>query len=71
MTIMQQWTIEGYVRWLRGIRAQYATRRDYFIDTISEVFSLERRVCTQGVRAGSDMYTAYARLHVHEREEQP
>ena len=28
---------------------------------MSEVFSLERRVCTQGVWAGSDVYTAYAR----------
>ncbi|KZV68120.1 PLP-dependent transferase [Peniophora sp. CONT] len=61
MRLMQEWTIDGYVRWLRGIRVQYGARRDFFIDTVSEVFSLERRVCTQGVWAGSDVYTAYAR----------
>jgi len=40
MGLLAQWTFEGYVRWLRGIRTQYKLRRDFFIDCLSDEFDL-------------------------------
>ncbi|PVF95527.1 PLP-dependent transferase [Serendipita vermifera] len=32
--LAKEWGLEGYVRWLKGIKAQYTIRRDLFIDSI-------------------------------------
>ena len=32
--VVKTWGLEGYVRWLQGIKAQYTTRRDAFIDAM-------------------------------------
>jgi aromatic amino acid aminotransferase I len=40
MGLLAQWTFEGYVRWLRGLRTQYKLRRDFFIDCLSDEFDL-------------------------------
>jgi aromatic amino acid aminotransferase I / 2-aminoadipate transaminase len=59
--LLRTWKYEGYIRWLRGLRAQYAARRDHFIDVLSDVFELEARLSTQGRWAGCEVYTAYAK----------
>ncbi|KAI0247958.1 PLP-dependent transferase [Lactifluus subvellereus] len=38
--LIAQWTFEGYVRWLRGLRSQYRHRRDFLIDCLAEEFDL-------------------------------
>jgi aromatic amino acid aminotransferase I len=32
--VVKTWGMEGYVRWLKGIKAQYTTRRNAFIDAM-------------------------------------
>ncbi|KAH7107058.1 PLP-dependent transferase [Auriculariales sp. MPI-PUGE-AT-0066] len=39
----EQWKINGYIRWLRGLRAQYTARRDYAVDCITEAFDIVGR----------------------------
>ena len=34
--VSKTWGLEGYVRWLKGIRAEYTTRRDAFIDAMMD-----------------------------------
>jgi aromatic amino acid aminotransferase I len=38
--LIAQWTFEGYVRWLRGLRSQYSHRRDFLVDSLAEEFDL-------------------------------
>ena len=40
MALLSQWTFDGYIRWLRGLRAQYKHRRDFFLDCLEEEFEL-------------------------------
>jgi aromatic amino acid aminotransferase I / 2-aminoadipate transaminase len=40
MALISQWTFDGYVRWLRGLRAQYRHRRDFFVDCLADEFDL-------------------------------
>jgi aromatic amino acid aminotransferase I / 2-aminoadipate transaminase len=40
MALISQWTFDGYVRWLRGLRTQYKHRRDFFIDCLADEFDL-------------------------------
>ena len=40
MALLTQWTFDGYVRWLRGLRTQYTLRRDFFVDCLAEEFDL-------------------------------
>jgi DNA-binding transcriptional MocR family regulator len=40
MALISQWTFDGYVRWLRGLRTQYRQRRDFFIDCLADEFDL-------------------------------
>ncbi|GHJ84349.1 hypothetical protein NliqN6_0751 [Naganishia liquefaciens] len=35
------WKYDGYIRWLRGIKATYAMRRDWMCDLFESVFHLE------------------------------
>jgi DNA-binding transcriptional MocR family regulator len=37
---ISQWTFDGYVRWLRGLREQYKFRRDFLVDRLAEEFDL-------------------------------
>jgi hypothetical protein len=61
MQLLRTWGMDGYLRWLRGIRAQYTARRDFFVDAISQTFELESKVCATGVWEGAEVFTAYAR----------
>ena len=40
MALVSQWTFDGYVRWLRGLRTQYKHRRDFFVDCLADEFDL-------------------------------
>jgi len=40
VALLSQWTFDGYVRWLRGLRTQYRLRRDLFIDCLADEFDL-------------------------------
>jgi aromatic amino acid aminotransferase I len=40
MALLTQWTFDGYIRWLRGLRMQYKLRRDFFVDCLAEEFEL-------------------------------
>ncbi|EKM80315.1 hypothetical protein AGABI1DRAFT_113513 [Agaricus bisporus var. burnettii JB137-S8] len=39
--LLMKWGIEGYIRWLRGLRGQYRKRRDFCIDCFAESFELK------------------------------
>ena len=40
VALLSQWSFDGYVRWLRGLREQYKFRRDFFVDRLAEEFDL-------------------------------
>ncbi|KAI9453469.1 PLP-dependent transferase [Lactarius psammicola] len=40
MALLTQWTFDGYIRWLRGLRTQYRHRRDFLVDCLAEEFEL-------------------------------
>jgi aromatic amino acid aminotransferase I len=40
-TLLQKWGFDGYVRWLRGIKATYRMRKNWMCDTFEDVFHLE------------------------------
>lgn len=42
--MIQQWGFDGYVRWLRGIKATYKQKRDMAIDAMEDSFHLEFEV---------------------------
>nr|KIR46477.1 aromatic amino acid aminotransferase I [Cryptococcus bacillisporus CA1280] len=39
--MIQQWGFDGYIRWLRGIKATYNMRKTWLCDTFQDVFHLE------------------------------
>ncbi|KAJ3571430.1 hypothetical protein NP233_g3765 [Leucocoprinus birnbaumii] len=41
--LLLNWKFDGYVRWLRGLRAQYTERRDLCIDLFHEFFELQEQ----------------------------
>lgn len=61
--LLLTWKYDGYVRWLRGLRIQYALRRDLFIDTLNEEFDLQATVgsASMSTWSGQTVYTAYAK----------
>ena len=40
MALLTQWTFDGYIRWLRGLRTQYKHRRDFLVDCLADEFDL-------------------------------
>ncbi|KAK1224386.1 hypothetical protein PQX77_012682 [Marasmius sp. AFHP31] len=56
-----QWRYEGYIRWLRGIRAQYKQRRDDYVDCLAETFDLRKTVGTEAHEEGCTVYEAFLR----------
>jgi len=47
--MLQQWGFDGYVRWLRGIKATYRMRKTWMCDTFDDFFDLEFDENTNGV----------------------
>jgi aromatic amino acid aminotransferase I len=41
--LVSQWGIAGYLRWLRGLRAQYTMRRDFTVDCFADAFDIGTR----------------------------
>lgn len=41
---MHEWKYSGYIRWLRGIRAQYTARRNALVDALVNAFDIEEGV---------------------------
>ncbi|TFK75944.1 PLP-dependent transferase [Pluteus cervinus] len=37
-SLLLNWKDEGYTRWLRGLQAQYISRRDFFVDCLLDTF---------------------------------
>ncbi|TFK55669.1 PLP-dependent transferase [Heliocybe sulcata] len=40
-SLLLNWGFEGYIRWLRGLGAQYTARRDFIIDALADEFDLD------------------------------
>jgi aromatic amino acid aminotransferase I len=65
LTMLHHWGWDGYVRWLRGIKANYRMKRDWMLDALADAFHLEADgdglnplVCALPLGRG---YTGYAR----------
>jgi aromatic amino acid aminotransferase I len=63
--MLHHWGWDGYVRWLRGIKANYRMKRDWMLDALADAFHLEADgdglnplVCALPLGRG---YTGYAR----------
>ncbi|TXT06078.1 hypothetical protein VHUM_03551 [Vanrija humicola] len=41
ITLLNTWGLDGYIRWLRGLKGAYTVRRDWLIDSLADVFHLE------------------------------
>jgi aromatic amino acid aminotransferase I len=39
--ILESWGMDGWIRWLRGLRAEYRERRDVVVDAFHENFKIE------------------------------
>lgn len=39
--MLNHWGWDGYVRWLRGIKANYRMKRDWMLDALADAFHLE------------------------------
>lgn len=38
--LTEQWKYSGWIRWLRGIKAQYTMRRDLMVDGLGHAFDM-------------------------------
>lgn len=47
--MLNKYTFDGYIRWLRGIKALYRMRRNWLCDTFEDEFHLEFEENTNGV----------------------
>ena len=47
--MLQKWGFDGYIRWLRGIKTTYRTRKTWMCDAFDDNFHLEFDVNTNGV----------------------
>ena len=47
--MFQKWGFDGYIRWLRGIKATYRTRKTWMCDTFDDFFHLEFDSAVNGV----------------------
>ncbi|KAI9432476.1 pyridoxal phosphate-dependent transferase [Lactarius indigo] len=61
IALLTQWTFDGYIRWLRGLRAQYQHRRDFLIDCFAEEFELFPEPGTASGGGGPASLCAYPR----------
>ncbi|KAL1409695.1 hypothetical protein Q8F55_003691 [Vanrija albida] len=41
ITLLNTWGLDGYIRWLRGLKGAYTVRRDWLVDSLADVFHLE------------------------------
>ena len=53
--VVKTWGMEGYVRWLKGLRAEYATRRDALIDAMMDELDISLTKGT-GILEGATVF---------------
>ena len=68
--IANQWRLDGFSRWLQGLRAQYRARRDAMLDSFAEAFDL-RREDGVGLVASSHGYVGYPKRRHGKSEKTP
>ncbi|KAH9046759.1 pyridoxal phosphate-dependent transferase [Lactarius hengduanensis] len=61
VALLTQWTFDGYVRWLRGLRTQYQHRRDFLVDCLAEEFELSPEPSITATSGGPALLCAYPR----------
>ncbi|TDL29994.1 PLP-dependent transferase [Rickenella mellea] len=61
--LTQQWGYKGFIRWLRGLGAQYTFRRDYMVDLLHEHFDMQptTTVSSGAYGWGGEVYVARAK----------
>ena len=59
--VSKEWGYDGYIRWLRGIGAQYTKRRDFMVDCFFEHLGLRLTENHALSQTGATVYDAYAR----------
>ncbi|WVW83022.1 hypothetical protein I302_105038 [Kwoniella bestiolae CBS 10118] len=62
-TMLQKWGFEGYIRWLRGVKATYNMRKTWMCDAFYDTFHLEfDQLKTQGLfPEGTKTITCYSK----------
>lgn len=53
--VVKTWGMEGYVRWLKGLKAQYTTRRNAFIDAMMHELDISLTK-GEGILEGATVY---------------
>ncbi|KAF9247270.1 pyridoxal phosphate-dependent transferase [Melanogaster broomeanus] len=69
--ILLNWTYDGYVRWLRGLRTEYTQRRDFIIDCFSEEFQIQIGPSTTDMWSGCTTYHAARKQAGRDHEKYP
>jgi len=54
--IAKEWGLDGYITWLRGLRQNYASRRDALVDLFVEKLDLTREIASD---AGPPIYVGW------------
>ncbi|KAH7916089.1 pyridoxal phosphate-dependent transferase [Hygrophoropsis aurantiaca] len=62
--ILTNWKYDGYIRWLQGLRTEYAQRRDFFIDCLAEEFDLQAAPAPAGIWEGCLTYQAFSNRRI-------
>jgi len=56
--VLLEWQSKGYLRWLKGLGAEYTRRRNFFLDCLVENFHLEPGLTSKGGFKGFNVYFA-------------
>lgn len=56
--LLLDWQPKGYLRWLKGLGAEYTRRRNFFLDCLVENFHLEPGSSSKGAFKGFNVYFA-------------
>ncbi|WVR05212.1 hypothetical protein IAU60_002224 [Kwoniella sp. DSM 27419] len=59
--MLQQWGFEGYIRWLRGIKATYNMRKTWICDAFEDVFHIESSQIATLFPTGTQALTCYSK----------
>ncbi|WRT67167.1 uncharacterized protein IL334_004133 [Kwoniella shivajii] len=60
-TMLEKWGFEGYIRWLRGIKATYNMRKTWICDAFEDTFHLEFDQSKGLFPSGSKTITCYSK----------
>ncbi|OCF35477.1 aromatic amino acid aminotransferase I [Kwoniella heveanensis CBS 569] len=65
--MLQQWGFDGYIRWLRGIKATYNMRKTWICDAFADTFHLEFNQNKSLFPNGTRTITCYSRQEPRNR----